>query len=106
AFDVADFVVVLVNQQKSGFGATAVDSEIAHLPSPARRTTRFPEIVFKVGDSPFRVLRLFLGIVQLLLSVRDFRAEPILAIVDIALTEKLRVQILYLQIEKDDVILG
>src|SRR5262249_51794386 len=33
--DVADFVVVLVNEEKGGLRPSAVDAEIAHLPCPA-----------------------------------------------------------------------
>jgi len=47
--DVAKLVVVLVDQQEARFRATAVDTQISHLASPARGTASLAEFVFEIN---------------------------------------------------------
>src|SRR5439155_8595132 len=98
--DVTDFVIVLVDEKESGFRPSAINPEISHLSRPAGRAARAPQFVLQVGNFLFGLIDFLSCLVELLLSVGDFRAEPVFASVNVALAQKLRVEILEPQIQK------
>ena len=98
--NVADLVVVLVNQQECGLGTPAIDAEVSQLPGPAWKTSGFAEFIFEICNFLFRLDGFFLRDFEFFLRSRDFSAETILAIVQVALAEQLGVEIFELQIKQ------
>ena len=70
------------------------------LSRPAGWSARAPQVVLQVGKFLFGLIGIPACVVELLLSIGDFRAEPVFPIVNIALTQKLCVLIFELQIQK------
>ena len=100
--NVADFVVVLVDQQERGFGTATIDSEIPHLPRPTGRSTRFAEFVLEIGNSLFCQISIFASVFEILLRHCQISCQTILSIVQIAVLQHIGIDLFYSQVQKLD----